>query len=270
MSPSAFPRFRPSGRTAGRETVRAATGLLGGELSALAFAELTAALRSSVAELAFTQAEMVTRLRRMVERPGDETGAHMYRVSRFSARLASLAGLDAERCELIRLSSALHDVGKAAIPDAVLLKPGALNYGERAFVETHAQLGYELLKNSGSKVLRVGATIAWTHHEKYDGSGYPRGLAAAQIPIECRIVTIADVYDALSSDRVYRPAFAPERVREMMSADRGSHFDPDLLDLFLAGVDEGAMMTAAPQDALRRFWSEPAAPPDPVGVQPTT
>ena len=201
-----------------------------------AIVDLTAALRSSVADLAEAQAELVTRLGSVVEYRDDETGAHVRRVGRFSALVASLAGLDAARCELISYASVLHDVGKVAIPDAILLKPGRLSHEERAVVETHAQIGYEVLKDSASEVLQSGATIAWTHHEKFDGSGYPRGLAGAQIPIEGRIVAIADVYDALSSDRVYRPAFPPARVREIMVAERGSHFDPDLLDLFLEEV----------------------------------
>lgn len=213
-----------------------------------ALIDLTAALRSGVAELAAAQAEMVTRLGRVVEYRDDETGAHVRRVSRSSALLASLAGLDAARCGLISYSSALHDVGKVAIPDAILFKPGRLSPEERAIIETHAQIGYELLEHSGSEVLQVGATIAWTHHEKYDGSGYPRGLAEAQIPIEGRIVAIADVYDALSSDRVYRPAFPRVRVREIMRASRGSHFDPDLLDVFLAeAVELDAETTARPR-----------------------
>lgn len=201
-----------------------------------AIGDLTAALTSSVAEVAAAQAELVTRLGQVVEYRDDETGAHVRRVGGFSARLASLAGLDASRCELISYASVLHDVGKVGIPDAVLLKPGCLSFEERGTVETHASLGYEVLKDSASEVLQAGATIALTHHEKYDGSGYPRGLAGSQIPIEGRIVAIADVYDALSSDRVYRPAFPPERVRQMMRADRGSHFDPELLDVFLAEV----------------------------------
>ena len=198
--------------------------------------DLTAALTASVAEVAAAQVELVTRLGQVVEYRDDETGAHVRRVGDFSARLASLAGFDASRSELISYASVLHDVGKVAIPDAVLLKPGRLSPEERAVVEMHAQIGYEVLKDSASEVLQAGATIAWTHHEKYDGSGYPRGLAGAQIPIEGRIVAIADVYDALSSDRVYRPAFPPARVREVMVADRGSHFDPDLLDAFLAEI----------------------------------
>ena len=172
----------------------------------------------------------------MVEYRDDETGAHVRRVGRFSALLASVAGLDAARCELISYASALHDVGKVGIPDAVLLKPSRLSHEERAVVETHAQIGYEVVKDSGSEVLQAAATIAWTHHEKYDGTGYPRGLVGDEIPIEGRIVAIADVYDALSSDRVYRPAFPLARVREIMVAERGSHFGPDVLDAFLAEI----------------------------------
>ncbi len=198
--------------------------------------ERTTALRSSVAGLARSDAEMVRRLARAVEYRDDDTGAHVHRVSRYSAMLAPLAGLAAEQSELIRHASPLHDVGKVAIPDAILLKPGRLTDEERAVMQTHAQVGYDLLKDSGAAVLQTAATIALTHHEKYDGSGYPRGLAGEDIPIEGRIVAILDVYDALSSNRVYRPAFPKAVVEEMMRADSGTHFDPRLLDLFLDSV----------------------------------
>jgi hypothetical protein len=189
--------------------------------------------RSSSARLAFSEAELVKRLAMAVEYRDDDTGAHVERVSVHAGELATLAGIDAARVELIRHASPLHDVGKVAIPDAVLLKPGRLTDEERATIETHARIGWELLRGSGAEVLRAAAVIAHSHHEKYDGSGYPQGLVGEEIPIEGRIVAIADVFDALSSDRVYRPAFAPDRVREMMRNDRGTHFDPVLLDAFL-------------------------------------
>jgi len=127
----------------------------------------------------------------------------------------------------------LHDVGKVAIPDAILLKPGKLTAEERAIVETHAEEGHRLLKGSSSAILDLAATIALSHHEKWDGSGYPRGVRGEAIPIEGRIVAIADVFDALSSDRVYRKAFPVEEAVAMMRSERGKHFDPVLLDAFL-------------------------------------
>jgi response regulator RpfG family c-di-GMP phosphodiesterase len=192
----------------------------------------------SEAGLVSSEAEMVRRLALAVEHRDDDTGAHIHRVSRYAAHLAVLAGLSADQCELIRHSSPLHDAGKIAVPDAVLLKPGRLTPDERAIMETHAQVGYDLLRGSDSLVLQCAATLAWTHHEKYGGGGYPRRLSGDDIPIEGQILAIADVYDALSSDRIYRPAFPMAKVEEMMRADSGSHFNPALLEAFLTTVPE--------------------------------
>ena len=131
----------------------------------------------------------------------------------------------------------MHDVGKVAVPDRILLKPGKLTDGERREMERHTEVGHEILSGSGSDLLDLAASIAFTHHEKYDGSGYPRGLSGEQIPIEGRIAAIADVFDALTSDRVYRPAYTLEQAVETMAEERGHHFDPELLDHFLAALD---------------------------------
>jgi methanogenic corrinoid protein MtbC1 len=135
----------------------------------------------------------------------------------------------------VRLSHAapLHDVGKVAIPDAVLLKPGPLSVAERAIVETHAEEGHRLLSRSSSSILDLAASIAISHHEKWDGSGYPRGLTAEEIAIEGRIVAVTDVFDALTSDRVYRKAYTYDKAITMMREQRGRHFDPAILDTFL-------------------------------------
>ena len=143
----------------------------------------------------------------------------------------------------MRFASPLHDAGKVGVPDGILLKPGRLTPEERAIMETHAQRGYELLRGSASPILELAATIAWTHHERFDGSGYPRGISGEDIPVEGRIVAIADVFDALTSDRVYRPAFPLQEVLAMMAADRGTHFDPRLLDIFFDAI--GDMTPAA-------------------------
>ncbi len=200
--------------------------------------ERTRGLRSTLGELEVMQTEVVRRLSMAVEYRDDDTGQHIDRVSRYSGLLARRAGLDAALWEPMRFASPLHDAGKVSIPDAVLLKPGKLTPEERAVMETHAHIGYELLRGSASPTLDLAATIAWTHHEKYDGSGYPRGLAGEAIPIEGRIVAIVDVFDALTSDRVYRPAFPIEEALGMMRRDRGTHFDPQLFDVFLEYVGE--------------------------------
>lgn len=199
--------------------------------------EHTSELRATSAKLARSEAELVRRLSMAVEYRDDDTGAHVERVSRWSGALADRAGLGAAPSDLIRFASPLHDVGKVAIPDAVLLKPGSLTPEERAVVETHAQLGHDLLKGSGADVLRLGAVIALSHHERYDGTGYPRRIAGEAIPIEGRILAIVDVFDALSSDRVYRAAFPADRVREILLEGRGTQFDPDLLDVFIPMLD---------------------------------
>ncbi len=202
---------------------------------------LERAVMMSAADIADSHAEMLRRLSMALEYRDDDTGAHVNRVGDKSAELAALVGLGETECEMLRAASKLHDAGKVAIPDAVLLKPGRLTAEERAIVETHTDIGHALLKDSKSAVLRLGAMIAWTHHEKFDGTGYPRGLAGEEIPIEGRIVAIADVYDALRHDRVYRPAFSRSRALEMMHAERGRHFDPVLLDLFMRAESVGTL-----------------------------
>jgi PAS domain S-box-containing protein len=200
--------------------------------------ERTRDLRSATGALEVAETEIVRRLSMAVEWRDDDTGQHIDRVSRFSGVLAQRAGLGSGLWEPIRFASPLHDAGKVAIPDAILLKPGKLTADERTIMETHAELGYELLRGSASPILELAATIARTHHERYDGTGYPRGLVGEAIPIEGRIVAIVDVFDALTSDRVYRPAFSVERALQMMTNDRGTHFDAHLFDVFLASVGE--------------------------------
>jgi HD-GYP domain-containing protein (c-di-GMP phosphodiesterase class II)/methylmalonyl-CoA mutase cobalamin-binding subunit len=214
-------------------------------------------LRRALTELEIAQAETVRRLSMAVEFRDEDTGAHIERIGRFSTLLAEQVGLEVEYCERISHAAPLHDVGKVAIPDAILLKPGALTHEERAIVETHAEEGHRLLRGSSSSILDLAATIALSHHEKWDGTGYPRGLAGEDIPIEGRIVAIADVFDALTSDRVYRKAFSVEEAIEMMREQRGRHFDPVLLDAFLdvlgsTGPDARAHHKADPQALVAR------------------
>ncbi len=190
-------------------------------------------LRRALTELEIAQAETVRRLSMAVEFRDEGTGAHIERIGRFSALLAEQIGMDPEFCERIGHAAPLHDVGKVAIPDAILLKPGPLTEEERAIVETHAEEGYRLVRGSSSSILDMAATIALSHQEKWDGTGYPRGLAGEAIPLEGRIVAVVDVFDALTSDRVYRKAFGLDEAVRMMKEQRGRHFDPVLLDAFL-------------------------------------
>ena len=195
-------------------------------------------LERSHEAIRLSQEETVRRLAMAAELRDDDTGQHVHRMSGYVALLAERVGVPAERRELIRLASQMHDVGKIGIPDAVLLKPGPLDKDERAIIETHSQIGFDILRDSHSELLRTGALIALTHHERFDGTGYPRGLKGREIPIEGRLATIADVFDALTSDRVYRKAFSVEESVDMMAKGRGTQFDAELLDVFLDSLDE--------------------------------
>jgi HD-GYP domain-containing protein (c-di-GMP phosphodiesterase class II) len=208
-------------------------------------------LRRALSELEIAQAETVRRLSMAVEFRDEDTGAHIERIGRFSTLLAEAVGMSAEFCRRISHAAPLHDVGKVAIPDAILLKPGSLTREERAIVETHAEEGHRLLRGSSSSILDMGATIALSHHERWDGGGYPRGLERENIPIEGRIVAIADVFDALTSHRVYRDAFPVEKAVEMMLEESDRHFDPVLLQAFMEVLDR----TGA--DARTRERSDP-------------
>jgi hypothetical protein len=194
-------------------------------------------LRRALSELEIAQAETVRRLSMAVEFRDEDTGAHIERIGRFSTLLAEAIGMSPEFCRRIGHAAPLHDVGKVAIPDAILLKPGSLTAEERTIVETHAEEGHRLLRGSSSSILDMGATIALSHHERWDGGGYPRGVAAESIPIEGRIVAIADVFDALTSHRVYRKAFSVEQAVEMMLEQADRHFDPVLLHKFMEVLD---------------------------------
>jgi methanogenic corrinoid protein MtbC1 len=213
----------------------------------------TTDLKRALSELEIAQAETVQRLSMAVEFRDEDTGAHIERIGRFSVLLAEHIGMDAEFCERLRHAAPLHDVGKVAIPDAILLKPGPLTPEERAIVETHAEEGHRLVRGSSSSILDMAATIALSHQEKWDGTGYPRGLKGEAIPIEGRIVAVADVFDALTSDRVYRKAFSIEDAVQMMREQRGRHFDPVLLDAFME------VLGRTGPDAREQLRSDPVA-----------
>jgi diguanylate cyclase (GGDEF)-like protein len=192
-----------------------------------------AQLRRSETDLQVSREEMIRRLAWAIEFRDVETGRHTERMGRYCSTLARRIGLDEERCELIRVASGLHDIGKIGIPDSVLLKPGELTSEERAIVERHTEIGHSILAGSASPLLELAATIALTHHERVDGAGYPHRLAGDTIPLEGRIAAVADVFDALTSDRPYRPAFGIEESLELMAEGRGTQFDPLVLDLFM-------------------------------------
>ncbi len=213
----------------------------------------TRELKRALSQLEIAQAETVRRLSMAVEFRDEDTGAHIERIGRFSKLLAEHIGMDPDFCERLLHAAPLHDVGKVAIPDAILLKPGPLTPEERAIVETHAEEGHRLVRGSSSSILDMAATIALSHQEKWDGSGYPRGLKGEAIPIEGRIVAVVDVFDALTSDRVYRNAFPVEEAIQMMREQRGHHFDPVLLDAFMEVLGRSG------PDAREQMRADPAA-----------
>lgn len=184
-----------------------------------------------------SQKEIIYRLGEVVESRSNETGYHVKRVAYYSALLAELVGLPDDEIELIKSASPLHDVGKIAIPDAVLNKPGKLDGEEWEIMKTHALKGYNVLNGAGLVLLDIAAIIALTHHEKWDGSGYPQGLAKDDIHLYGRITSIADVFDALGSDRCYKKAWPLEKIMNLFKEERGKHFDPRLIDLLFDNLD---------------------------------
>jgi putative two-component system response regulator len=185
-----------------------------------------------------SQAETIFRLARLVEFRDEETGQHLHRMSSYCEIIARHIGLSEEERERVRLASQLHDVGKVAVPDSILLKRGKLTDAEFEVIKGHAETGYKMLAGSSAEVVQLGASIARTHHERWDGGGYPRGLVCEEIPLEGRIAAVADVFDALTSDRVYRSAMPVKSATKMMLDQRGKHFDPDVLDMFIAHAPE--------------------------------
>lgn len=189
-------------------------------------------------EIIDTQKEVIQRLGAIVESRSRETANHIVRVGTSAHRLARLAGLDETEADLILLASPMHDVGKVGISDVILNKPGRLTAEEFDAIKRHTTVGYELLRNSQRPIMKTAAIIAHEHHEKWDGTGYPRGIAGEEIHIYGRIVAIVDVFDALTSARPYKRALSVEETLAIMKKDRGKHFDPHLLDLFVAHIAE--------------------------------
>ena len=185
-------------------------------------------------------ADTLRRLSRAVEFHDTATGSHLDRVGIYTGAIAETLSLEPQQVELLRLAAPLHDIGKVVVPDHVLQKTGKLTPEERASMQRHAEVGYELLAGSGSELLELAASIALTHHERCDGSGYPRGLHGAAIPLEGRIVAVADVFDALTSVRPYRPPMSDREALAYLAAERGNAFDPDVVDALAASRERSA------------------------------
>lgn len=195
-------------------------------------------LERSEKELRLSREETIQRLAIAAEFRDSSTAQHIQRMSHYCELLARKYGLSPERCDLIRTASPMHDIGKIGTPDHVLLKPGKFTQEEFGVIAQHAEIGYRILSGSDAELLNVAAVIAYTHHERFDGTGYPRGLKGEAIPIEGRIASIADAFDALTTQRVYKPAFELGHAIDLMLKHRGEHFDPGLLDVFIASTDE--------------------------------
>jgi len=200
-------------------------------------------------EIEETQKEIIFVMGEIGESRSKETGNHVKRVAEYSKVLALGCGLSEEETELLRLASPMHDIGKVAIPDSVLKKPGKLTDEEFAIMQSHTILGYNLLKNSQRPIIKAAATVAHEHHEKWNGRGYPRGLKGEEIHIFGRITAVADVFDALGSDRVYKKAWELERIYALFREERGQHFDPGVIDAFFANLDEIMRIREMYQDA---------------------
>jgi putative two-component system response regulator len=197
----------------------------------------TLELRIALENVKRSGEETATRLAAAVEARDHETAEHIARVGSHSALVAQRLGLPQEHCELIRRASTLHDIGKIGVADELLLKPGPFTAEERREMQRHAQIGYDILTGSSLELLELAAAIAWTHHERVDGMGYPRGLAGTEIPLEGRIVAVVDVYDALTTNRPYRTALTHSDALTLLAAGRASQFDPIVLDAFLELLD---------------------------------
>jgi putative two-component system response regulator len=181
--------------------------------------------------------EMMQRLSLAAELRDKETANHIERMSRYSEILARKVGFDDEYCAQMFLAARLHDAGKISIPDRVLRKKGKYTPADFEIMKEHSQIGHDLLAGSEAELLGLASIIAWTHHERFDGSGYPRRLADDEIPVPGRIAAIADVFDALLSRRSYKPAYPVPQAIDIMKEGRGTHFDPDLLDVFVDSMD---------------------------------
>jgi HD-GYP domain-containing protein (c-di-GMP phosphodiesterase class II)/ribonuclease BN (tRNA processing enzyme) len=189
-------------------------------------------------EIEETQKELIFTMGAIGESRSKETGNHVKRVAEYSKILALASGMDEKEAELLKQASPMHDIGKIAIPDAILKKPCAFDKHEHQIMKRHAELGYQMIKSSKRPLLQAAAIVAHEHHEKWDGSGYPRKLAGEEIHIYGRITALADVFDALGSNRVYKKAWSDEKIFELIRKERGKHFDPKLVDLFFENIDK--------------------------------
>lgn len=213
----------------------------------------------ATSEIAMRERETLLCLGRAAEHRDPETHEHIIRMSNYSRMIAKRMGMTTEECDLLLLASPLHDIGKIGTPDHILLKPGKLTVEEFEIMKQHTVIGGKILSNSLSPILRMGAEIAMSHHEKFDGTGYPAGLKGCAIPIYGRIVAVADVFDALTSERPYKLAWDDERAFALLKDGSGKHFDPQCVAAFFDVVDEVLEVKAQYRDADIPEEHHPAA-----------
>ena len=197
-------------------------------------AERTEQLQMALSEIKNTSLYTIHHLSRAAEYKDEDTAIHIQRMSSYAAAIAEKMELSKEDVELILYTSSMHDIGKIGIPDSILLKKGKLDSDEWKQMQKHTLIGAEILDGSNNIFIRKGKVIALSHHEKWDGTGYPKGLKGKEIPLEGRICAVADVFDALTTQRPYKEAFSLEKAVEIISEGRAKHFDPDITDAFLA------------------------------------
>ncbi|AHY48964.1 response regulator [Bradyrhizobium japonicum] len=201
-------------------------------------ADLASAVAAATQKLGEREEEIILRLALAVEYRDNDTGEHTLRVARYSRIIAEQLGLPPRLCRDIYLAAPLHDVGKVAIPDHILLKPGRLTDDEMAVIRTHATIGEKILADSSCELIQLGAQIAAGHHERWDGAGYPNGLQADEIPIAARVVAVADVFDALTTRRPYKEPMPLDVARNYLVENQGRQFDPACVEAFLSRWDE--------------------------------
>ena len=188
-------------------------------------------------EIEETQREVIYAMGEIGETRSKETGNHVKRVALYSKKLALLYGLSQEEADKLQMASPMHDIGKVGIPDAILNAPRKLDIDEWKIMQTHAELGYNMLKSSNKPILQAAAIVANEHHEKWDGSGYPNAKVGEEIHVYGRITAVADVFDALGSERVYKKAWELEKILSLFKEESGKHFDPNLIKLFIENLD---------------------------------
>ncbi|MBN8503212.1 MAG: HD domain-containing protein [Burkholderiales bacterium] len=204
-------------------------------------------------EVALAHHEALMRLARAAELRDDDTGVHIVRIGRLAETLALALGSEPAWATQLRHAAPMHDLGKLGIPDAVLKKPGSLSPEERREMNEHPRIGAEILGRSRIGLFRLAAEVAYTHHERWDGAGYPNGLSGEDIPLSGRIVAVVDFYDALRMDRCYRPAFSEADTLDMLRGQRGKAFDPHIVDVFLAHSESIASLRDSLNDAKLDF-----------------